>query len=171
YKKLPESIIIFICKNDPFNLGLQKYTFRTTCEESSSVNLNDMTTKLIYNASAWEKESDPEIKAFLQFISRNNPTNDFTDRLLKSVTEVKRNELFRKEYLSMGVWETDIRHEAMREGMQQGMQQGEQKKAVEDALNLLKENIAPEIISRCCSLPIDEVNRLAMEMKKDGVQL
>ncbi len=176
YNKLPESIIIFICKTDPFNSGLQKYTFRTTCKESSSVNLNDNALKLIYNASAWEKEADPEIKAFLQFVSRNNPTNDFTDRLIKSVAEVKRNELFRKEYLSMGVWETDIRHEAMREGiqqgMQQGMQQGEQKKAVDTARNFLKMNVlTPAQISEGTGLPLDEVNRLAMELKKDGVQL
>ena len=62
YKKLPESIIIFICKNDPFNLGLQKYTFKTKCSESDSLDLHDMTTKLIYNASAWEKESDPGVE-------------------------------------------------------------------------------------------------------------
>lgn len=175
YKKLPESIIIFICKNDPFDAGLQKYTFRATCEESGSVNLHDKSLKLIYNASAWEKEVEPEIKAFLQFVSRNRPSDDFTDGLLKSVAEVKRNEFFRKEYLSMGVWETDIRHEAIREGLeqgirqgiQQGIHQGEQKKAVDTALNFLKENIAPEIIARCCSLPIDEVNRLAMELKKE----
>jgi hypothetical protein len=46
-----------------------------------------------------------------------------------------------------------------------------QKKAVDTALNFLKENIAPEIIARCCSLPIDEVNRLAMELKKEAVQV
>ena len=72
----------------------------------------------------------------------------------------------------MGVWETDIRHEAMREGMQQGIQQGTQEKAVVDALNLLKKTeLSPEVIAECCSLPLDEVNRLAMEMKKEAVQL
>ena len=64
----------------------------------------------------------------------------------------------------MGVWETDIRHEAMREGMQE--------KAVVDALNLLKKTeLSPEVIAECCSLPLDEVNRLAMELKKEAVQL
>ena len=68
----------------------------------------------------------------------------------------------------MGVWETDIRHEAMREGMQQGIQE----KAVEAALNFLKKTeLSPDVIAECCSLPIDEVNRLAMEMKKEAVQL
>ena len=70
----------------------------------------------------------------------------------------------------MGVWETDIKYEAMREGIQQGCHRTAQEKAIEAALNLLKENIAPEIISRCCSLPLDEVNRLAMDLKKNAVQ-
>ena len=92
-------------------------------------------------------------------MSKNRPSDDFTDGLLKSVAEVKRNEFFRKEDLSMGVWETDIREEAM--------QQGAREKAVDTALNFLKENIAPEIIARCCLLPLDEVNRLAMELKEE----
>ena len=44
-------------------------------------------------------------------------------------------------------------------------------KAVEDALNLLKKTkLSPEVIAECCSLPLDEVNRLAMELKKNAVQ-
>ena len=44
-------------------------------------------------------------------------------------------------------------------------------KAVEDALNLLKKTkLSPEVIARCCSLPLDEVNRLAMDLKKNAVQ-
>ena len=75
----------------------------------------------------------------------------------------------------MGVWETDIRHEAMREGLeqgiQQGMHQGAQEKAIEAAMNFLKKTkLSPEVIAECCSLPIDEVNRLDMEQKKETVQ-
>ena len=45
-------------------------------------------------------------------------------------------------------------------------------KAVEDALNFLKKTeLSPDVIAECCSLPLDEVNRLAMEMKKEAVQL
>ena len=46
-----------------------------------------------------------------------------------------------------------------------------QEKAVEAALNLLKKTeLSPEVIAECCSLPLDEVNRLAIELKKDAVQ-
>ena len=111
---------------------------------------NDRILKLIYNASAWEKETDPEIKAFLQFVSRNNPSDDFTDRLQKSVAEVKRNEIFRKEYMSMGVWETDIRDIAK--------QQGAQEKALEDALILVRDfNVPPEIAAEKMGASLDAV--------------
>ena len=81
---------------------------------------NDRILKLIYNASAWKKETDEKVRSFLKFVSRNKPSDDFTDGLLKSIAEVKRNEIFRKEYMSMGVWETDIRDIARQQGIQQG---------------------------------------------------
>ena len=62
YSMLKESYILFICKNDPFkdendlHYGLPCYTFKTVCSENTDVNLNDKTTKVVYNASAYEKE-------------------------------------------------------------------------------------------------------------------
>ena len=49
YKNLPESIIIFICKDDPFSDGIQRYTFRTKCDESESANFNRAVRKLQFS--------------------------------------------------------------------------------------------------------------------------
>ncbi len=52
------------------------------------------------------------------------------------------------------------------------MHQGAQKKAVEAARNFLKMNVLTSAqISEGTGLSLDEVNRLAMELKKDAVQL
>ena len=111
---------------------------------------NDRILKLIYNASAWKKETDEKVRSFLKFVSRNKPSDDFTDGLLKSIAEVKRNEIFRKEYMSMGVWETDIRDIAK--------QQGAQEKALEDALILVRDfNVPPEIAAEKMGTPLDAV--------------
>ena len=62
-------LILFICKHDPFEnaggqkFGLSRYTFRNVCDENSSVNLDDKTLKVVYNASAYEKERDEKIRA------------------------------------------------------------------------------------------------------------
>ena len=111
---------------------------------------NDRILKLIYNASAWKKETDEKVRSFLKFVSRNKPSDDFTDGLLKSISEVKRNEIFRKEYMSMGVWETDIRDIAK--------QQGAQEKSIEAALVLVKEyNVPPETAAEKMGAPLDAV--------------
>ena len=111
---------------------------------------NDRILKLIYNASAWKKETDEKVRSFLKFVSRNKPSDDFTDGLLKSIAEVKRNEIFRKEYMSMGVWETDIRDIAK--------QQGAQEKALEDALILVRDfNVPPEIAAEKMGASLDAV--------------
>ena len=41
---------------------------------------------------------------------------------------------------------------------------GKAEKAVEDARNLLVENISPEIIAKCTGLPLAEVQKLADEL-------
>ena len=124
---------------------------------------NDRILKLIYNASAWKKETDEKVRSFLKFVSRNKPSDDFTDGLLKSIAEVKRNEIFRKEYMSMGVWETDIRDIAK--------QQGAQEKALETARNALNLGLSIEQTAQITSLPLEEVKQLAMEVERESVQV
>jgi hypothetical protein len=69
YEKLKESYILFICKNDPFkdeqenHFGLPCYTFRNVCSENGAVNLDDKTIKVIYNASAYEREEDENLRS------------------------------------------------------------------------------------------------------------
>ena len=63
YEDLSRTIIIFICTTDPFSLGLPKYTFKTTCAESDSLNLDDNVEKIIYNASKYEGVEDKDLKA------------------------------------------------------------------------------------------------------------
>ena len=47
---------------------------------------------------------------------------------------------------------------------QEGLAEGRQKKAVEDAIELLKENVSPEIIAKCVKLPIEQIQELAKQL-------
>ncbi|MBP5603795.1 MAG: hypothetical protein J6X78_13810 [Treponema sp.] len=51
-------------------------------------------------------------------------------------------------------------------GEEKGEQNGRQNKAIEDATNLIKEKNSPEIIARCVGLPLEEVLKLEVELKK-----
>ena len=164
YVQLKDSYILFICKDDPFMdeneiyYGLPCYTFRNICEENSKVNLNDNSLKVIYNSSAYEKESDEKIRAFLHFINTNEPgEDDFSKRLSSLVEKIKENEKFRSDYAAMNLHDQDIIRIAKREG--------EQQKAVEDAKALLADGkYTPEKISELLNIPVEAfVEKIAVQ--------
>ncbi len=160
YPNLKESYILFICKNEPFlneiekGYGLPCYTFKNSCLQDSSVNLNDKSIKVIYNASAYEKEKDPKIQDFLRFVYTNEPgEDDFTNLLSATVKKIKENEEFRRDYAAMNLHDYDITQEAKKA------------KAEEAAINLLKMNIlSPEQIAQAQGLSLEEVLELQKEI-------
>ena len=48
----------------------------------------------------------------------------------------------------------------LEKGIEQGLEQGMHQKAIETAKKFLTEGIAPEMIARCCSIPLEEVKEL-----------
>ncbi len=161
YENLKESYILFICKNDPFKdekdeyFGLPCYTFKNSCAENDTVNLDDKTIKVIYNASAYEKEQDLLIKDFLHFIYTNQPGKDeFSNRLSRLVEKCKENENLRSDYLAVNLHDHDIRYEALKEGEAIGAQQ----KAVEAAIIAVKEfHTTPEEAAQKMGAPLELV--------------
>ncbi len=167
YTKLKESYILFICKFDPFHdekkkgYGLPRYTFQNMCVENNSVNLDDKTVKVVYNAKAYESVEDPKVRALLRFIQTDEPgEDDFSKRLSEFVAKAKENEKFRKEYADMNLHDFDIMTEAKEEGLAEGAQQ----KALETARKLLKMNLGnPEQIAQAVGLPLEQVLELQKE--------
>ena len=45
-----------------------------------------------------------------------------------------------------------------------GVQQGREEKAIEDAIEFLKEKVAPETIAKCVKLPLEKVLELQREL-------
>lgn len=137
------------------------YTFRNTCAENPSVSLDDKSVKVIYNASAYKAVEDKKIRDFLQFVMTNDPAeNDFFKKLSDTVERIKENEKFRSDYAAMNLHDRDI----MKIAREEGITQGQQQKAIETATNMINEEIAPEVISRCTGLPVEKVLELQKEV-------
>ena len=160
YDKLKDSYILFICKNDPFKdekdkpFGLPRYSFRNVCQENNCVNLDDKSLKVIYNATAYEKEKDERVRALLRFVQTNESGEDgLTNRLAALVKKMKENEQLRQEYMAMNLHDYDM------------IRKGAQEKAVEAARNLLKMNLGtPEQIAQAEGLPLEQVLELQKEL-------
>ena len=168
YTELKDSYILFICKDDPLkensknHFGLPCYTFKNICLENQAVKLDDKSLKVIYNSSAYEKESDKKIRGFLHFIYTNEPgEDDFSNRLSALVEKIKENDRFRRDYAAMNLHDRDIQRAAKREGIAEGSHQN----ALETAKNLLKMKLLTiEQISHAAGLSIEEINKLANEL-------
>ena len=146
YSDLKESYVIFICKSSPFkDFNLPVYSFRNICEENPSIELNDKTHKLVYNASAYEDENDEELKAFLHFICSGNATDDFTERINALVTQAKLAEAGKTEYMGMNLHDRDI----LMAGRREGREEGAMEKAIEAAKLLIEKYNVP--IEQACA--------------------
>ena len=163
YSNLKESFIIFICTFDPFNHELPCYTFKNICKENTNIELNDKTSKIIFNSTAYDKEKDVEISAFLKYIKTQEATDDFTNRLKTFVEKAKHNKELRSYYLSMNIHDSDIRRVAFQEGEAFGIEKGAEQTKIQTAKEALKNNISLEIIAKITGLPIEKVQQLKEE--------
>lgn len=149
YKNLNTTFIVFICVDDIFEKGLAKYTFENLCVEDPKIKMSDRAYKYFFISKNCDKLLNKEQKAFLKMVSNNKSSNAFTDKVKKLVDNAKRNTQWRKQFMD---WEREKAYSFNR-----GLEQGVQQKAVEDARNFLNEGVAPEVISRCVGLPLEQV--------------
>ena len=124
YTDLPDSFIIFFCPFDYLNSGLPVYTFKTICSEDNTITLQDGITKVIINSTASDKEPDPELKAFLEYMNGVVSDKPFIRKIDRYIKELKENEERRKEYMLIQSFEMDARKDGIQQGLQQGMRQG-----------------------------------------------
>jgi predicted transposase/invertase (TIGR01784 family) len=169
YSELKESFIIFVCQFDPFKADLPCYTFKNLCLEDNNINLKDGTTKIIFNSTAYEKENNLEISAFLKYIKTKVPTNNFTDRLHRLVEEHKINNKFRNEYFAMNLHDRDITRKAFAEGealgVEKGISQGAEQNKIQTAKKMITMGLTLEQIAQATDLSFEKVQQLAEEQE------
>ncbi len=166
YSELNDSFIIFVCQFDPFRAELPCYTFKNLCLENKNIELSDGTTKIIFNSSAYDKEKNLEISAFLKYIRTKVPTNNFTDRLHRLVEEHKLNNKFRNEYLSMNLHDRDITRKAFAEGKEEGITQGAEQNKIQTAKKMILDKLPLDQIVKWTNLSLEKVQELANSSKE-----
>lgn len=158
YEELKESIVIFLCRFDPFKKGIPCYNVRRICEEDSDAKIDDAALLKVFNCTAYEKLENGSLRAFLKFIQTDKAESDFTRRLDEMVERKKKVEELRQTYLSWSLHDHDVRREGIREGMEKGME----KSKVESARKLLSMNLGThEQIAQAVGLTLDKVKELA----------
>ena len=124
YEALPDTFIIFFCTFDYLEQDLPVYTFKTLCSENTKIRLADGITKIILNSKAAEREANPALKSFLQYMNGKTSADGFIQKIEQRIKEVKESEELRREYMLINSFERDARHEGWKAGIAQGISQG-----------------------------------------------
>ena len=106
---------------------------------------------MLYNASAYKKETNKRVRDFLKFVYTNETgEDDFSNRLAATVKDLIENDKFRNDYLAMNLHDRDITRAAKKEGAEE--------KAIEDALVLIREyHETPEVAAKKMNAPLEKV--------------
>ena len=167
YSKLKDSIIIFLCRFDPFKKGIPCYTVKRTCLQDSAVKINDGALVQVFNCEAFGQVKNPKLRAFLKYIQTGSVETDFTRRLEKMVEAKKQIEEMKKAYLSWSLHDHDVRMEGRIEGIaigeKRGRSEGATERAREDARNMLADKLPYDKIAQYTGLSIAEVEQLAAQ--------
>ena len=168
YTDLPDSFILFFCPFDYLNSSLPVYTFKTICSEDTAIILQDGATKVIINSAAADKERDPELRAFLNYMNGIMSDRPLIRRIDRYIKELKENEERRKEYMLLQAFEMDARKDGIQQGIQQGIRQGKsiglaegsRQAKLETARMMKAEALASDLIMKVTGLSKEEVEAI-----------
>ena len=147
YRDLKESIVIFICKFDPFGKGLSKYTFENICNENKELYLKDGTSKVFFNTKDYYKESKEDAKSFLEYIEKEiTSENNFVKKIEQKIKNIKENKVWRAEFMTLLMREQEIARDNFEKGMAEGVIKGREEGIAEGVIRGREEGIAEGVI-------------------------
>ncbi len=166
YTELPDSFVIFICDFDLFKKGRSIYTFQNICLEDTKVHLDDKTTKIFLNSKSDGLDVSEDLKAFLDFVRTNTASNDFTKRLESEMDKTRKNEDWRKEYMSLYVRDQIMFNRGKHEGLELGRHEGSIQKLIELLVKKVKKNKSLQVIADELEVDVNEIKDLLEIVKK-----
>ena len=127
YRSLKKSFVIFVCTFDLFGQGRHVYTFENRCVQDLELPLSDDTVKIILNTKGILDDVSIEMKSLLDYIDGKEPEDDFTKELDDAVNEVRDNEKWRLEYMTLQMSYQEKYELGVQDGIELGREQGIEK--------------------------------------------
>ena len=124
YRGLKKSFVIFVCTFDLFGQGRHVYTFENRCVQDLELPLSDDTVKIILNTKGILDDVSVEMKSLLDYIDGKEPEDEFTRELDDAVNEVRDNEKWRLEYMTLQMSYQEKYELGVQDGIELGREQG-----------------------------------------------
>ena len=140
YDILKESYVIFICTFDFFEKGRSVYEFENVCLEDSEIKLNDGTHKIFLNTKGDKSDINEELKSLLEYFDGSEPESELTRRIDRKVIAARKNERWRREYMSLQM-EMNLKYrEGLKAGEEKGRALGQSEGKIETQKNINRLN-------------------------------
>ena len=114
YHKLKKSIIIFICPFALFDKRHHLFTFKNTCQEDTSILLDDGTSKVFLCTQGTLDDVSPEVKNFLAFVEGLPVKDAWVDKVKDLIDKLKQDERKKADYMTYQM-KIEEEREAVRE--------------------------------------------------------
>ena len=161
YSELKKSFVIFVCTFDLFGKGRHIYTFENRCIQDTSLPLGDGTTKIILNTKGTADDVSSDMKALLNYIDGQLPSDKYTNELEAAVESARLNKNWRRDFMTLEMIYNEKLQEGLREGIAEGRKEGASEKAEQIAAALLSNGkLSTAEIAECSGLTIAQVENL-----------
>ena len=154
FELLKKNIVIFICTYDPFGLDRYMYTFENRCIESPELPLGDQTTKIFLNTTGHVGDIPLPLRRFLDYIETNEATDDYTREIDKEVIEVRNDDKWRKDIMTVEQLLEDCAYDT-------GL-----KYTKKHVFNMLEQNLSDELICKIAEISEDQLASYKAEYAK-----
>ena len=124
YTDLKQSIVIFICDFDPFKDGKSIYTFEATCRENKDIILADKRKTIFANLRGDREGIEQDTVNLLDYFRTGEPTDEFTRGLQGKVEQLRNDDEWRENRMTIEMREKLIYRQGKKEGIAEGIEQG-----------------------------------------------
>ena len=124
YTDLKQSIVIFICDFDPFKDGKSIYTFEATCRENKHIVLADKRKTIFANLRGDREGIEQDTVNLLDYFRTGEPTDEFTRGLQGKVEQLRNDDEWRENRMTIEMREKLIYQQGKKEGIAEGIEQG-----------------------------------------------
>ena len=168
FKDIRETYILFICKDDPFGEEIPRYTKISKFLETDRISYDDKSRNVFYNCSAWEKESNPEVRGVLKFIYGLKPDSGLAIEMDEAASLAKQKSDLEDEYMYFSDILEDEKEEAREiglaeghaEGHAEGLEAGRHQQKIESAKTAISLGLSEHQVVAISGLSVDEVRQL-----------
>ena len=161
YKNLKESIVIFVCAFDPFKDNRSIYTFETICRENTAIVLEDKRKTFFVNINGDRTGLSEDTVHLLDYFKTGEPTDDFTERLQQKVEEIRNDDEWRENYMTLEMKLDQRFEDGKKVGQELGRAEGEKFGRDEGK----KIGIAA-LVETCRELGVSETDTIARLVQK-----